>query len=68
MLWSIIRESDDNLADVRISLGLQKSVGSYLVFRGEPKDVIYLLELALKEAKRQLPSGNYSDKRGRPQG
>lgn len=68
MLWSIIREPDDGLADVRISLGLKREIGSYMVFRGEPKDTIYLLQEALKEAKRQLPGAHYQDKRGRPQG
>lgn len=56
---SIIREPDDQLARVRISLGRtrQRPDGVYLVFRGE------LLELALDLARQELPDGRYQDKR-----
>jgi hypothetical protein len=67
---SIIREPDDQLASVRISLGRTRARpdGVYLVFRGEPADTIELLELALDLARQGLPDGRYQDKRGRPQG
>lgn len=68
MNWAIARESDDSIADVRISLGRKRPLGSYMVFRGKPEDVIELLEAALSEAKRSLPIGLYSDKRFRGQG
>ncbi len=56
MDWSIIREPDDKLADVRVSLGTKKKLGSYIVFRGEPEEVIQLLEESLLEARR-TPQG-----------
>lgn len=66
---SIIREPDDAIAKARISLGRPRDIaGIYIVFRGEPEEVIELLELSLTIAKDQLPAGNYDDKRGRPQG
>lgn len=71
---SIIREPDDKLAAVRISLGRTRGQnaagidGVYLVFRGEPADTIELLELALDLARQELPDGRYQDRRGRPQG
>lgn len=68
MDWSIIREPDDKLADVRVSLGTKKKLGSYIVFRGEPEEVIQLLEESLSEARRTLLKGVYDDHRGRPQG
>lgn len=68
MIWSIIREPDDNLADVRVSLGKKSRLGAYMVFRGDPKEVVKLLEESLLEAKRTLPKGDYKDHRGRPQG
>jgi hypothetical protein len=68
MDWSIIREPDDKMADVRVSLGTKKKLGSYIVFRGEPKEVIQLLEESLLEARRTLLKGEYKDHRGRPQG
>jgi hypothetical protein len=70
-LVSIIREPDDQLASVRISLGRIRKPGPdgvYLVFRGEPAATIELLELALDLARQELPDGRYQDKRGRPQG
>lgn len=69
MDWSIIREPDDKIAKVRISLGQPKDFeGAYIVFRGKPEDVIKLLEESLLEARRTLLRGDYDDKRGRPQG
>lgn len=73
---SIIREPDDRLAAVRISLGRTRSRkkspwredGVYLVFRGDPEETIELLELALDLARQELPDGRYQDRRGRPQG
>lgn len=66
--WSITREPDDRLADVRISLGSKVGIGAYMVFRGDPQKTVDFLEEALEQAKHALPNGNYTDKRGRPQG
>jgi hypothetical protein len=64
MKVSIIREDDDLLAGVRISLGSPRgSEDFYLVFRGDPKKVIELLEKALPIAKKDLRAGNYDDHR-----
>ena len=68
MIWSRIREPDDRLANVRISLGTKSRLGSYMVFRGDPEKVIDLLEEAVVEARRTLLKGDYKDNRGRPQG
>lgn len=69
MEWSIIREPDDGIAKTRISLGQPKDFeGAYMVFRGDPRDIIDLLEKSLSEARRTLLRGMYEDKRGRPQG
>lgn len=66
---SLIREPDDRLATVRISLGRAPGdVGWYLVFRGTPGDTVGLLREALATAERELLAGRYQDKRGRPQG
>lgn len=66
--WSIIREKDDKLADVRISLGYKNNVGAYLVFRGNPYEVIGLLDEALIKTRLAIAQGNYKDIRNRPQG
>lgn len=69
MDWSIIREPNDKLAETRVSIGaLPNDEGAYLVFRGEPDNVIHTLEITLEKAKEDLPKGRYQDKRGRPQG
>lgn len=69
MEWSIIREPDDGIAKARISLGQPRDFeGAYMVFRGDPRDIIDLLEKSLSEARRTLLRGMYEDKRGRPQG
>jgi hypothetical protein len=66
---SIIREPDDELAEVRISLGIPIGFSSfYIVFRGDPDSTILLLRRALAVAERALPKGEYADKRGRLQG
>jgi hypothetical protein len=68
---SIIREPDDPIADVRISLGTPRGLLNmdmfYIVFRGDPEKAIELLEKALVAAKEALPEGKYDDHR-RPQG
>lgn len=67
--YTIIREPDDKLAKTRISLGdMKEKHAFYIVFRGEPENVIHLLKEALATAERDLPEGNYQDNRGRPQG
>jgi hypothetical protein len=61
---SIIREPKDPIAKTRISLG--QPIGTddfYLVFRGDPSDIIRLLEIALEKARGALPAGEYKDKR-----
>lgn len=64
MITSVIRESDDRIAKVRISLGRPPDTDDfYLVFRGDPKDVILLLEDALRETKDLLLDGLYEDRR-----
>lgn len=65
---TIIREPEDKLVDTRVSLGRKKSIGIYIVFRGDPTDAVELLQRALYEAKTRLPNEDYTDKRGRPQG
>jgi hypothetical protein len=69
---SIIREPDDRLATVRVSLGSASlrlgEDGIYLVFRGDPAAVVELLETAAELARQKLPNGRYQDRRGRPQG
>lgn len=66
--WAITREPDDSFADARVSLGLKKPFGAYLVFRGDPEEVVELLRKAYAVAKTALPAKEYDDKRGRPQG
>ncbi len=66
--FSITREPDDSLADVRVSLGRKGAIGSYIVFRGEPGATVALLRAALAVAEQALPAGAYVDKRGRGQG
>ncbi len=66
---TITREPDDKLAKTRISLGdMKEGTGFYIVFRGEPENVVHLLQEALAVAQVSLPAGKYSDRRGRPQG
>lgn len=63
---SLIREPDDPIAEVRISLG--SPIGSddfYLVFRGDPEKVVDLLQKALAVARTALPEGMYDDQRTR---
>lgn len=67
--WSIIRQPNDPAAETRVSIGsLPNELGIYLVFRGEPENVINVLEKTLEKAREELPQGNYKDQRGRPQG
>ncbi len=64
METAIIREDDDLLADVRISLGSPRgSEDFYLLFRGDIDKVIALLEKALPIAKKALIAGDYDDRR-----
>lgn len=61
---SIIREPNDPLAEVRISLGSPRgSSDFYIVFRGEPEKVVTLLQNALLVAKVALPENAYDDRR-----
>lgn len=61
---SISREPNDPIAAARVSLGRPKaSEDFYIVFRGEPEEVIKLLKEALTVAEHTLPRGHYVDKR-----
>lgn len=64
----ITREPDDELADVRVSIGSKEGVGVYLVFRGDPDAVLEVLSAAMAAAKVALPAGRYADHHRRPQG
>lgn len=66
--FSVIREPDDKLADIRISLGEKTGTGAYIVFRGDPAKTVELLRHALRVAELTLPAGEYEDHRGRGQG
>jgi hypothetical protein len=62
---SIIREPDDPIAEVRVSLGSPKgSDDFYIVFRGNPNKVIELLSEALIVARVALAEEKYEDHRG----
>lgn len=62
---AIVREPDDAARKTSISLGDTKDgTGFYIVFRGEPENVVLLLQEALKVAEVALPVGAYSDNRG----
>jgi hypothetical protein len=65
---AIIREPDDKLADVRISLGEKRGAGVYLVFRGKPESAAALLRMAGTALAEAIEGGHYADQRGRPQG
>lgn len=61
---AIIRETDDRLADARISIGSPRgSEDFYFVFRGDPEKVITLMEKALAVIKVALPEKMYEDRR-----
>ena len=67
---NISREDDDHLQlggkrtkVLRISIGGTDEIGYYLKFRGDPDDVVKVLELMLEAARQQLPRGRYADKR-----
>lgn len=63
---SLIREPDDPIAEVRISLGSPiESDDFYLVFRGDPEKVVDLLQKALAVVRTALPEGIYDDQRTR---
>jgi hypothetical protein len=57
----IIREQDDVLADVRVSLGYKEGAGVYLVFRGNPAVAAELLAAAHEHAP-DLLAGRYEDR------
>ena len=66
MPWRITRNEKDRWADVRITIELKKGLGSSMIFRGEPDEVLYLLLAALREANQRLPEGRYNDRRQIP--
>lgn len=49
---------------LRASIGGHPVLGFYLVFRGDPGEVVEMLEEVLGEARRALPAGEYTDERG----
>lgn len=57
---------DEDVADApRVTIGnLKDQVGIYVVFRGEPADAVAVLTSALAEAKTNLLTGKYEDRRG----
>lgn len=60
----IVRQTDDLLVKTRISLGDTKNdMGFYIVFRGEPENVVHLLKEALAAVEVALPAGDYEDQR-----
>jgi hypothetical protein len=60
---SIIREPDDPIADARISIGSPRgSEDFYFVFRGDPEQVIALLEKALPVVKAAFSANMYDDR------
>jgi hypothetical protein len=70
---SVSREDDDTvnvpgkgeMEALRASIGGNDEIGFYLVFRGEPKKVVKMLEMMTAAAKDMLPRGNYKDERRR---
>jgi hypothetical protein len=63
---AIVREPDDPrpMAKTSVSLGDTKDdQGFYIVFRGEPENVVSLLAEALKVCEVALPAGHYRDNR-----
>jgi hypothetical protein len=70
---NLSREDDDYLEvpDIgrqkvlRISIGGTDEIGYYLKFRGDPDEVVKVLELMLEAARQQLPRGRYADHRTR---
>lgn len=65
------RENDDFLYSegnepvkvLRASIGGNDHMGYYLVFRGEPEEIVNMLEMMAQAAKQQLPRDRYKDKR-----
>lgn len=70
---NLSREDDDELEVpglgrqnvLRISIGGTDEIGYYLKFRGDPDQVVKVLEIMLEVARRQLPRGRYADHRTR---
>lgn len=63
----VTREHDDKLA-LRASIGGRAEFGYYLLFRGDPAEVLAMLEDVILVARAALPTGKYKDKRGTLQG
>jgi hypothetical protein len=54
---------------LRISIGGNEEIGFYFKFRGDPEQVLKMLEVVHEAAKQQLPRGRYDDlrvRRGKP--
>jgi hypothetical protein len=52
----IVREEDDPLA-LRASIGGREGMGFYLVYRGNPQEVLEMLRAVVKDAENELRSG-----------
>lgn len=64
MITSFIREDDDPFTDARISIGCpRESDDFYFVFRGDPDQVVALLERVIPIAKEALTAREYKDHR-----
>lgn len=48
---------------LQASIGGNDDVGYYLTFRGDPKKILKMLEMATAAAKHMLPRGRYYDNR-----
>lgn len=66
--FAISREPQDPIGVLRASIGGTPVVGFYLVFRGDPADVLKMLEAVTEEARRVFETGDFADERGQPQG
>jgi hypothetical protein len=52
----VIREADDPIA-LRASIGGREGMGFYLVYRGEPQDVLAMLRQVVEQAEAVLERG-----------
>lgn len=60
-MWGLIREPNTLSGEIRISLGFKPGWVPFLIFRGDPSEVVEVLESALEEARIKLPRGGYED-------
>ena len=68
---SVTRQHDDaqlvpgigRVKVLRASVGGHDRIGYYLTFRGDPEQVVKMLEMMTAAAKQMLPAGRYNDER-----